>query len=141
MTDVNSSGAELPAAMNVAPATSSLRWRRCVQNKNKTGELGFYLGIHMTVTPHVPSSGTSEGPRGRVQCLVWSSIQRLALSAICSPPSPAESAGYKTSLAKRLYRRFGVHNPNAPRGCCANGQESGVGARSSVGSGGWSYPF
>ena len=29
MTDVNSSGAELPAAMNVAPATSSLRCRRC----------------------------------------------------------------------------------------------------------------
>lgn len=28
MTDVNSSGAELPAAMNVAPATSSLRFRR-----------------------------------------------------------------------------------------------------------------
>lgn len=28
MTDVNSSGAELPAAMNVAPATSSLRCRR-----------------------------------------------------------------------------------------------------------------
>lgn len=29
MMDVKSSGAELPAAMNVAPATSSLRWRRC----------------------------------------------------------------------------------------------------------------
>lgn len=29
MMDVNSSGAELPAAMNVAPATSSLRLRRC----------------------------------------------------------------------------------------------------------------
>lgn len=28
MMDVKSSGAELPAAMNVAPATSSLRWRR-----------------------------------------------------------------------------------------------------------------
>lgn len=28
MTEVKSSGAELPAAMNVAPATSSLRWRR-----------------------------------------------------------------------------------------------------------------
>lgn len=33
--DVKSSGAELPAAMKVAPATSSLRWRRC---KTKTEE-------------------------------------------------------------------------------------------------------
>lgn len=103
------------------------------RNKNKTGELGFYLGIHVTVTPQVLSSGTSEGPRGRVQSLARSSIQRLAVSAICSPTSPAESAGYKTSSARRLYRRFRIHNPNAPRGCCANGQESGVGARNSVG--------
>lgn len=29
MTDVNNSGAELPAAMKVAPATSSLRCKRC----------------------------------------------------------------------------------------------------------------
>lgn len=87
------------------------------KNKNKTGELEFYLGIHMTVTPQVLSSGTSEGLRGGVQCLARSSIQRSAVSTICSPPSPAESTGYKTSLAKRLYRRFGVHNPNAPRGC------------------------
>lgn len=29
MMDVKSSGAELPAAMNVAPATSSLSWSRC----------------------------------------------------------------------------------------------------------------
>lgn len=32
MTDVKSSGAELPAAMKVAPATSSLRWRRYEKN-------------------------------------------------------------------------------------------------------------
>ena len=35
MMDVKSSGAELPAAMNVAPATSSLRWRRCEKSAHK----------------------------------------------------------------------------------------------------------
>lgn len=40
MMDVKSSGAELPAAMKVAPATSSLSWRRCeelAQEKSKIG--------------------------------------------------------------------------------------------------------
>lgn len=36
MTDVKSSGAELPAAINVAPATSSLSWRRWQRTEEET---------------------------------------------------------------------------------------------------------
>ena len=42
MTDVNSSGAELPAAMNMAPATSSLRCRRSFL-KPQSGVLFLFL--------------------------------------------------------------------------------------------------
>lgn len=38
MTEVKSSGAELPAAMKVAPATSSLSWRRWGRRAEKDGE-------------------------------------------------------------------------------------------------------
>lgn len=53
MTDVNSSGAELPAAMNVAPATSSLRCRRCRGAKTQVSRVS--PGTAATVTPQVPA--------------------------------------------------------------------------------------
>ncbi len=40
MMEVKSSGAELPAAMKVAPATSSLRWRRCRRSKRQIKSWG-----------------------------------------------------------------------------------------------------
>lgn len=93
------------------------------RNKDKTGELGFYLGIQVTVAPWVlslekgsSSTRASEGPRGWVQSLSLSFIQSLAISAICSLPSLAGSAGYKTSLAKGSTEDLGVHNSDVPRG-------------------------
>lgn len=49
MTDVNSSGAELPAAMKVAPATSSLRCKRCreTQSQRLPHEAGEGISLSM----------------------------------------------------------------------------------------------
>lgn len=47
ITEVKSSGAELPAAMNVAPATSSLSWRRL---KRREGRKSQGLWCHYTAS-------------------------------------------------------------------------------------------
>lgn len=60
MTDVNSSGAELPAAMNVAPATSSLRCRRCRGAKAQVSWVS--PGRAATVTPQVPAQSLLSFP-------------------------------------------------------------------------------
>ncbi len=58
MTDAKSSGAELPAAMKVAPATSSLRSNFC---RNKTKFRGLYsLHTHTQTTHRVSAASTDE---------------------------------------------------------------------------------
>lgn len=81
MTDVNSSGAELPAAMNVAPATSSLRCRRCRGAKTDTGEEDF-PGIELPMTP--PEKGS------------WGLLRDLGLGSI-----PAELTIFSENLGPR----------------------------------------
>lgn len=46
--DVKSSGAELPAAINVAPATSSLRCRFCKPVKHRWCQTGCYILVMTT---------------------------------------------------------------------------------------------
>ena len=53
--EANSSGVELPAAMKVAPATSSLRWSFCNRNDHKPP--GCDVGAVGTLTGYFGSQG------------------------------------------------------------------------------------
>lgn len=66
ITEVKSSGAELPAAMKVAPATSSLRLRRC---ETKTGGVKSGVGLQAENCRHFLKSGKRE--------VTWTDLAQL----------------------------------------------------------------
>lgn len=86
MTDVNSSGAELPAAMNVAPATSSLRCRRCKGAKAQVSWDSFQNGGHRDAPGPRLSPSSPPLPQGPLPHLCHPTGPRLLPT-----PIPASS--------------------------------------------------
>lgn len=98
MTDVNSSGAELPAAMNVAPATSSLRCRRCKGAKAQVSWDSFQNGGHRDAPGPRLSPSSPPLPQGPLPHLCHPTGPRLlptpipARPRLLSPSSPWDTS-------------------------------------------------